>query len=42
MAERKSPRAKADTRRLAIDRVEIIPLDIVPANKRRIPPGPPL
>ena len=40
MPERKSPRAKAATPRLAIDRIEIIPLDIVPANKRRIPTGP--
>src|SRR3954470_13562969 len=27
-------------RRLTIERIEIIPLDIVPANKRRIPTGP--
>jgi hypothetical protein len=32
MPERKLPRAKTETRRLAIDRVEIIALDIVPAK----------
>ncbi|HEV7820541.1 MAG TPA: hypothetical protein VGO84_05125, partial [Burkholderiales bacterium] len=35
-----SPGAAAGGRRLTIDRIEIIPLDIVPANKRRIPTGP--
>lgn len=30
----------AESRRLTIDRIEIIPLDVVPANKRRIPTGP--
>ena len=40
MAERKVPHSEAETRRLTIDRIEIIPLDIVPANKRRIPTGP--
>src|SRR5258705_2964589 len=40
MAERKVPHSEAETRRLTIDRIEIIPLDIVPAKKRRIPTGP--
>ncbi|MEO7726370.1 MAG: enolase C-terminal domain-like protein [Burkholderiales bacterium] len=40
MPKRNSPGTGHSPRRLTIERVEIIPLDLVPKNQRRIPTGP--
>ncbi len=40
MAAKENPRTAGASMRLPIERIDIIPLDVVPANKRRIPTGP--